>query len=219
MGALGRQLAGKLPKERIRYGARVGELLFRGESVAGAVLENGEVIHAEAVVLAVEEPALCRLLKLGSPRAARQTAVHYFRAPRAFHRGGWLCLPGFSEESAILHAALLTNVTPSLAPVGQHLWSVTVMPDHPAANDVEKIRRELAGWFLASADELVPLEFVKVRYALPDQSPGVRTALTGAYLPQGVFVTGDAVDQASIDGVMSGGEKTALRVIASLPAR
>lgn len=219
MGALSRQLAGRLPVGSIRYGAPVGELLFRGARVAGAVLENGEVIHAEIVVLAVEEPVMCRLLKLGPPRKARQTAVHYFRARRAFYQGGWLCLPEFSEGSPILHAALLTNATPSLAPKGQHLWSVTVKPDHRAADDSEKISSELAGWFGASAEELDPLELVKVPYALPDQSPGVVSALCGASLPAGVFVTGDATEQASIDGVMSGGEMTARRVIASLKAK
>jgi phytoene dehydrogenase-like protein len=219
MGALGRQLVERLPAGSIRYGSQVGELLFRGRKVAGAVLANGEVIHADTIVLAVEEPVVCRLLKLGPPRKSRQTAVHYFRARRAFYQGGWLCLPEFSEENPILHAALLTSVTASLAPMGQHLWSVTVKPDHPAADDPEKIRRELAGWFGAPADELEPLELVKVPYALPDQSPGAVSALCGAALPAGVFVTGDAIEQASIDGVMSGGETTARRVIASLQAK
>lgn len=218
MGALGRQLAARLPAESVRYGARVGELMFRGETVAGVTLSDGEVIRADAVVLAVDEPAASRLLKLEAPRAARGTAVHYFRSRRPFYDGAWLCLPERSAGSPILHAALVTNVTPTLAPEGEHLWSVTVLPDHPAAREVDKIRAEVAGWFRARPEELVPLEFVEVPYALPDQSPGVRSVLADAVLPKGVLVAGDAINQASIDGVMAGGEAVARRMIASAAA-
>lgn len=218
MGTLGRQLASRLPAESICYRARVGELMYRGEMVAGVTLADGEVIRADAVVLAVDEPDACRMLKIGAPRAARGTAVHYFRSRRPFYVGAWLCLPERSAGSPILHAALVTNVTPSLAPVGEHLWSVTVLPDHPAAREVEKIRAEVAGWFRARPVELMPLEFVEVPYALPDQSPGVRSALADAVLPKGVLVAGDAIDQASIDGVIAGGEAVARRIIASVAA-
>ena len=219
MGALGRQLASRLPAGSIRFGARVGELMYRGETVAGVTLADGEMIRADTVVLAVDEPAACRMLKLGPPRAARGTAVHYFRSRRPFYDGAWLCLPERSAGSPILHAALVTNVTPSLAPEREHLWSVTVLPDHPWAREVDKIRTEVAGWFQAPPEELVPLEFVEVPYALPDQSPGVRPVLSDTVLPKGVLVAGDAINQASIDGVMAGGEAVARRMIASSAAK
>ena len=218
MGALGAQLAAALPRGTVRYGSRVGKLWAEGGAVRGVVLEDGAVILADRVVLAVDETAMCRLLGRGEPRRALGTAVHYFRAVRPFYRGAWLCLPPRREESPVLHAALVSNVAPSLAPGGGHLWSVTVLPDHPRAGDAEFAAREVASWFDADSAMLQPLDFVRVPYAVPAQPPGFagRAAPWGV-LPSGVVAAGDAVCGASIDAVMASGEAAAKKVISTRP--
>jgi phytoene dehydrogenase-like protein len=218
IGGMTTQLAAALPAGSTRYGCRAAEILFRGAEAAGAVLEDGTALPGDHVVLAVDEPALCRLLGKGESRVALATAVHYFRAGRAFHRGAWLCLPPRREDSPVLHAALVSNVAPTLAPEGAHLWSVTVMPDHPRAGDADFVAREVASWFAAEAAELSPLAYVRVPYAVPAQPPGFaqRPAPWGE-LPPGVMVAGDAVCGASIEAAMASGEGAAKKVISSAP--
>jgi len=216
IGAIAAQLAAGLPPESLRYGTRVTELLFRGEGVAGVQTGEGEALRGGKVVLAVDEPALCRLLRRGEPRPARRTAVHYFSAARPFYRGAWLCLPPRRAESPVLHAALLTNAAPQLAPEGHSLWSVTVLPDHPLATDATAVAAEVAAWFGEDAAALTPLDFVRVDYAVPRQDPGFarRSAPWGA-LPAGVLVAGDATTGASIEAAMASGEAAAKKVISS----
>lgn len=210
MGAIGRQLAAGLLPGSIRYNQRVEGVVFAEGRARGVRLSDGRAISAEAVVLATDEPSTCRILGQGSPRGARATAVHYFAVDKAWHEGAWLCLPPRSSSGPVLHAALLTNAAPELAPPGRHLWSVTVVPEHPAAADAERVAAEVAGWFGEQAGGLEPLDFMRVDYAVPLQPPGffARPAPWGT-LPRGLAVAGDAVVGASIDAAMRSGEAAA----------
>ena len=216
IGSIAEQLASRLPRESMRYGARVDELVYTNSRVCGVRVDGGHSIEASEIVLAVDEPAVCRLLAAGQPRPARGTAVHYFVADRALYRGAWLCLPPRRKQSPVLHATLLTNIVPSLAPPGSHLWSVTVVPDNPKATDAEFVAAEVASWFGGDARELRPLVYIEVPYAVPEQLPGFerRSAPWGS-LPAGVTVVGDATCGASIDAVMASGEAAAKKVISS----
>ncbi len=216
MGGIAEQLVAGLPRGSVRYNAQVAGLEFSEGRTCGVRLVDGSIITGKEMVLAVEEPAACRLLGAGQPRPARGAAVHYFAADRAAYRGAWLCLPPRRNESPILHAALVSNATPELAPAGSHLWSVTVLPGHPKADDAEAVAAEVGSWFEDGCGKLRPLAFVPVPYAVPEQLPGFenRPAPWGA-LPPGVFVTGDAACGASIDAVMASGEATAKKVISS----
>lgn len=216
MAAIPRQLSSSLPSGSLRLNARVGALVLGGDGVEGVRVNGGEFLAASDVVLAVDEPAACRLLERGSPRPALSTAVHYFAAARPWYAGPWLCLPPRRRECPVLHATLVTNAAPTLAPEGRHLWSVTVLPDHPRAADAEFVAAVVAGWFGAKAGELSSVDFVRVPYAVPAQAPGfaARPAPWG-HLPRGVRVTGDAVCGASIDATMAAGEATAKNLISS----
>lgn len=216
IGGIAEQLVSRLPRESVRYSARVDELAWHDGRVCGVRVAGGDVIDAREVILAVDEPAACRLLGAGQPRTARGTAVHYFAADRVLYRGAWLCLPPRRGKSPVLHAALLTNVVPGFAPPGSHLWSVTVSPDHPMAADAEFVAAEVASWFGADPGELRPLAFVAVPYAVPEQLPRFehRAAPWGS-LPAGVLVAGDATSGASIDAVMASGEAAAKKVIST----
>lgn len=214
IGALAEQLVAGVPQEMLRYGLRAEELVFAHGKVCGVRFANGVFLPGDQVILAVDEPAACRLLGSGRPRAAQATAVHYFAADRPFYGGSWLCLPPRREESPVLHATLLSNAAPSLAPPGAHLWSVTVLPGHPRAGDAEWVGSEVASWFGEDPQSLRPLGFVEVPYAVPEQRPGFRHRPSPwGTLPRGVQVAGDTVCGASIDAVMASGEEVAKKVI------
>ena len=218
IGGISRQLAAGLPAGSVRYGVRVVEIFYEGAEAAGVALADGTVLRGNRVVLAVDEPSMCGLLGRGRPRAALGTAVHYFEAKRAFYRGGWLCLPPRRSESPVLHAALVSNVAPTLAPEGAHLWSVTMLPDHPRAADAEFVAGQVASWFGAAATEFRPLSFVRVPYAVPVQLPGFADLpAPWGEVPPRILVAGDAVGVASIEGVMASGEAAAKKVILSGP--
>lgn len=216
MGAIGAQLASRLPEGTVHYGCRVDAIICEHGAVAGVVLDDGSRFRGDHIVLGVDEPAMCRLLVKGQPRGALGTAVHYFRAARPFYQGAWLCLPPRSEESPVLHAALVSNAAPTLAPDGFYLWSVTVLPDHPRAGDAEFVAAQVASWFGGAAKELQPLEFLRVPYAVPRQPPcfAERPAPWGA-IPPGIVVAGDAVSGASIEAAMASGEEAAKKVIST----
>ena len=216
IGGIAEQLATRLPRESMRYGARVDGLLYRTGRACGVRVDGGQSIEASEIVLAVDEPAVCRLLSAGQSRPARGTAVHYFAADRALYRGAWLCLPPRRKQSPVLHATLLTNVAPGLAPPGSNLWSVTVVPDHPKAMDAEFVAAEVVSWFDGDARELRPLAYIEVPYAVPGQLPGFerRSAPWGS-VPAGITVVGDATCGASIDAVMASGEEAAKKVVSS----
>lgn len=216
MGVLAEQLVARLPRESVHFETRVDEIVFREDRVRGVRLADGRSLDADEVVLAVDEPSTCRLLGQGNPRPARGTAVHYFAADRALYSGGWLCLPPRSHASPVLHAAMVTNVAPALAPAGMHLWSVTVLPEHPQAADAEFVVGEVASWFQADAGQLCHLAYVQVPYAVPEQLPGFqRRPAPWGVLPPGLLVAGDAACGASIDAVMASGEAAAKKVILS----
>lgn len=214
IGDIPRQLAGHLPENAVWYGCRVEGLVMKEGRVAGVRLEDGQTVGAGFVVLAMDEPSLCRLLECGPPRPALPTAVHYFSCPEAWYDGAWLCLPRREPASPVLHAAILTNVVPGLAPPGRHLWSVTVLPGHVLAGSASAVAAEVASWFGRDPSVLEPVDFVRVPYAVPVQAPGFpdRPAPWGA-LPRGVLVAGDAACGASIDAVMRSGEAAAKKVI------
>lgn len=217
IGALGRQLADRLPEGGLRYGAPVESLSRRGGRVVGVKLRGGDKLEGDCVVLAVDEPALCRLMETGTQREALGTAVHYFASSRSFYEGAWLCLPPRDEASPILHAAQVTNAARSLAPAGWHLWSVTVLPGHPLARDAEKVAAEVASWFGVDGGGLRQLAFVEVPYAVPRQEAGSRPGHRSD-VPPGLIVAGDAVCGASIDAVMASGEEAAKKVISTRAA-
>lgn len=214
IGAVAEQLAGRLPDGCVRYLSPVESLQSENGRVFGVRLSGEETIRGKCVVLAADEPAVCRLTRSGTPRKALGTAVHYFASQRSFYQGAWLCLPPRHDASPILHAAQVTNVAPSLAPAGWHLWSVTVLPDHPLARDTGRVAAEIAGWFGAEAGALRHLRFVEVPYAVPWQEAG-GCAGPKREVPPGCLVAGDAVSGASIDAVMASGEEAAKKVIST----
>jgi len=214
IGALARQLADRLPEACMRFNSPVESLSTRSGRVVGVRLRGGECVEGDAVVLATDEPSVCRLTREGTPRPALGTAVHYFSSTRSLYAGAWLCLPPRRESSPILHAAQVTNVSRSLAPSGSHLWSVTVLPGHSLARDSERVAGEVASWFGADGSELRHLGFIEVPYAVPWQEAGSRPERPGNNLP-GLILAGDAVCGASIDAVMVSGEEAAKKVIST----
>jgi hypothetical protein len=101
------------------------------------------------------------------------------------------------------------------APVGQSLVSVTVLGDHVDETGLERdVRGQLEDWFGAEAEGWRHLRTYRISYALPNQAP---PALSPVEKPvrrsDGIFVCGDYLDTASIQGAMASGVRVARQII------
>ncbi len=221
MGALGEQLAGRLPAGVLRLRTSVRAVRDVGDGVRAVVLDDGE-LHAEAVVVATDAPSLVDLPLDGAPTVpaapARGTAAVHFDAPRSPTRGRPDLHLGAPGEGPIATLATMSDVAPTYAPSGRSLVTVSTV-GVPAEDDetlVAAVRAQARAWFGDEIDAWRPLAVQRIPYAQPRQDPGDLPELARpvAHAP-GVFVCGDHRDTGSIQGAMVSGRRAADAVLAA----
>ncbi len=182
-------------------------------------LDDGTAMDAAAVVVATEGPAAARLVPGSSTGEGRGVTCLYFAADRAPTTRSALHLDA-TGSGPVNNLHVATAISPALAPPGRHLISATVLGLHedPDALDT-RVRAQLQGWFGDQVQTWTGLRQYGIRHALPAQAVG---ALEPARRPvrhgSGVYVCGDHVDQASIDGAMVSGRRAAEAVLADRSA-
>lgn len=203
IGEIARQITNKLPDENLRTGACVEA--FEGTTVR---LTSGEMLQAGAVVIACEAPAAAKLLVDPTPPSGRGVTCLYFAAERPPIEEPILVLNG-DGVGPINNLCVPSQVTPTYAPASQALVSVTVLglPD----GDVEaSVRKQLLDWFGPDVIAWRHLRTYRIPYALPSQAPPAlspveKSSSRGDHL----FVCGDYLDTASIQGAMVSGRRAA----------
>ena len=213
MGAIGTQLAGRLPSGALRLGSRVE----RAEPKRGVTLATGETIEAEAIVVAADADGASALA--GSPkRTWRGTTCLYFTTEHAPIDEPILVLDG-EGQGPVNHLAVLSVVAPSYAPVGAHLVSANVVGEAASLDDdvlEASARAQLGEWFGPAVARWQLLRVVRVPHSLPRQDPPsapseARIERNGA----GLWIAGDHVATASIQGAMLSGRLTAEAIVAA----
>jgi len=222
MGALGAQLAARLPAGSIRCGSPVRGL-SRGEQGRLRVLLDDGALEAADVVVAADAPALDALVldgvPLGSGGAApgRGTASVAFDAPRSPTRGRRDLHLGAPGEGPIATLAPMSDVAPSYAPAGRSLVTVSTV-GVPVGDDdalVEDVRTQARGWFGGEVDSWRPLAVHRIPYAQPRQDPeDLPTLARDVRRARGVWVCGDHRDTGSIQGALVSGRRTAEALLA-----
>jgi protoporphyrinogen oxidase len=205
-----KHVASRLPQHGVRLGARVAGLNYSGGRVCSVVLESGEKISASSVVLALDEPSLCRLLDLPSPRKHRGVAVVYFKTQRSLYNRPCLVLPE-SGNGRVRHFTQVTNIAPAFAPEGWHLVSASILEkDIPERKDLlaDEVKKQIAAIFPA-ADAMEHLETLYVSYGVPNQPPGFASRNPFSNLPPGVYTAGDWKNGASIQAAITSGLRVA----------
>jgi len=207
--ALPDSIAAQLPSNSLRLGSRVTAL-----TPNCVRLENGELFHADRVILALDEPSLRILLGLPPPAAPRQVAVVYFKTQTSLYPNPCLILPE-GPNLRVRHFVQITNVAPEFAPAGWHLVSATVLDSIGLEADqlAEAAAREIAAVFPHAAGTLQHLETIQVHYAIPFQPPGFAARNAFPDLPQNVYACGDWERGASIQAALNSGIETAKRVL------
>jgi len=211
MGAIPDQLRAALPAEAVRVGARV-ERVEEGS----VVLSAGERVAARAVVVATEGPEAARLAGLTRVPAGRGLSCLYFAADRAPVREPILVLDGDGEgpvNNVVVHSA----VAPTYAPPGAALLSATVLGRaEPRDATLEAgVRAQLGRWFGDGVRRWRHLRTYHIPFAQPDQAPPALTPWRrDVRVRPGLYICGDHVDNASINGAMESGRRAADAVLA-----
>jgi phytoene dehydrogenase-like protein len=215
MGAIPEQLAGGLPPDCVRLGQRVTAV---GEG--GVTLAGGETLPARAVVVATDGPSASRLLG-GDPSAPGSVAATclYFAADRAPVDEPVIVLDG-DGQGPVNNLCVPSAVAPTYAPPGAALISAAVVdrPGLPKGPDLEAaVLGQLADWFGSAVVAWRHLRTYTIPHAQPAQPPGVLDPPERPVrLRPGLYVCGDHRDNASINGALASGHRTADAVLEDL---
>jgi phytoene dehydrogenase-like protein len=215
MNAIPEQLAGGLPPDCVRLGQRVTAV---GDG--GLTLVNGDKLKASAVVVATDGPTASGLLGGEPPAPASMAATClYFAADSAPVDEPVIVLDG-DGEGPVNNLCVPSGVAPTYAPPGAALISAAVLdrPGLPKAADLEAaVLGQLADWFGSAVVGWRHLATYHIPHAQPAQPPG---ALDPPQRPvrirPGLYLCGDHRDNASINGALASGRRTADTVLEDL---
>ncbi len=210
MAAIPKQLASGLPPASLSLETAVAQV-----RPDGVRLEDGPWLEASAVVVATEATAAAKLVRGIEVPPWRAVTCFYFAADQAPSTRRALHLDAV-RGGPINNLHIASVVSPDLAPAGKHLISATCLG---AADDPAHLRAavlvQAQTWFGEQVQSWDPLRHYVIGQALPAQPVG---ALEPARRPvrhrSGVYLCGDYLDQASIDGAMASGRRTAEAITA-----
>lgn len=220
MGALSEQLAGRLPAGTVWLDSSVRRV------EAGAVeLEGGARVEGRSVVVATEGPVAARLLggaeapALPDPGSKEATCL-YFATEEAPVEGPWLVLDGEPPGQAgpVRNLAVMDRVAPGYAPQGWHLVSATVLEREGFSEDGElqgAVLHQMEDWFGGSVSAWRHLATYRIPHAQPAQPPGFRQrGQLAPRLREGLYLAGDWLESASIQGALVSGREVAEALVA-----
>ena len=212
--AVPQQLASHLNDKTIRYNTNVASV-----TSTGVLLDNGETIDADLVVVAV--PQHVANVWLDSPQeiVRKQTATFVFEAEQSPLDKPRLLLNREYEqhEKNILHVHVPTLLHPS----DKHLIVATVVGDI-ASNHQKKavqkaIHEELEQWFGQDTSSWKLVGTTHVDYALPSDSVTAKGRERLGLIHDGVYYIGDHTIHPSVHGTLRSVERLLDRLEIPLP--
>ena len=207
MGAIPRHLAAQLPSDAVHLKTKVTSV-----EPKAVVLESGERILGSAVVVATDASAARTFLPdldFAEPNWRSVTTL-YFAAKVSPVREAIICLNG-SGSGQVNSVSVLSDVASDYALPGKALVSVVVLglPEEDALET--NVRKELVGWFGPNVESWQHLRSDRIERALPEQLPesGPGACSKGFRKHQGIWICGDHLSAASIEGAVISGKKVA----------
>lgn len=202
MQAIPDQLAARLPPGSLRLNAAA-----RTVDARAVVLENGERLEADSVVVATDASTAGRLLPglVAEDVAWRSVTGMYFSAPESPLHEPIIALNG--GDGLVNNVCVPSDVAREYAPEGKSLISVSVL-GLPAAENLEAaVQAELESWFGPQVRAWSHLQTYRIPQALPEQA--------ATPMKNGVFICGDHCRSASIEGAVASGMETAGSILKS----
>lgn len=209
MGEIPRQLASRLPPAAIRLGSRVSKVL-----PGSITLESGEQFQGDAVVVAADASTAAALVSPGGTTDPlwRSVTCLYFAAARSPIGEPIIALNG-TGSGLVNNVCVPSDLAPDYAPRGQALVSVSILGTVDSANLESRVLAELEDWFGDAVREWRHLRTYRIERALPRQSPGTGFTAPGFRLLGGVYLCGDYLWSASIEGAIRSGLRTAEAIL------
>jgi phytoene dehydrogenase-like protein len=208
MGAIAAQLAATV-RDGVQLGTSVRRVVEGGVELAG-----GDLVEAREVIVATEPREAARLTGATLPTEARSSTALWFAAGQA-PAGARIVLDG-TGQGPVTTVAVLSAVAPSYAPPGRHLLCASCVGLPHAGDDAaleRDVRAQLRGWFGAPVDGWRLLRVDRIPWAQHAQPPGTPAQRPVRVRP-GLIVTGDGVENASIDGALRAGRRAAETALA-----
>lgn len=121
-------------------------------------------------------------------------------------------------EGFVNNMCFPSTVSPSYAPDGHHLASVSLIGNYKEYDDkqlISLVKQELqVRWFPeAKVDQWRPLRVYRIPYAQPCQSVPSSPERDVQILAESLFVCGDHRDTASLEGACISGKRTAKTIL------
>ena len=215
IGAIPRQIAGRLPPKSIRYQEQVVKVSQNSVS-----LRSGEKIQASAVVLATDfEQASLLTNSKGIERDWNSVECLYFKIPQKWlpENKPILLLNG-EGEGPVNNLSFLSNLT-SCAPSGWALASATILGRREESDGtlVEEAITQMKRWF---GPEVRYWEFLR-RYSVSKAIPIFQKKESFHPVIDNIFRCGDYMGTPSIDSALKSGREAAESILNSklIPTR
>ena len=206
IGSIPAQLGSQMPEGCIRTHTRV-EKIDAGQ----VVLERGEKLTCQAVVVATEDPEAARILDIRKPSGSRGVCCLYYAAPEPPIQEKLIVLNG-EGTGPISNLCVVSNVAPTYAPPGQGLVAVTVL-DHCLENPQtleSAVRNQLRDWYGRKTDRWRLLKTFRIPHGLPSQSPPTPDPTrVNPRVRTSIYVCGEYGSVPSIQWAMLSGRKAA----------
>ncbi|MFN4242132.1 MAG: protoporphyrinogen/coproporphyrinogen oxidase [Tepidisphaerales bacterium] len=209
MGEIPRQLAAGLPDRCVFLHTRVVDV-----EPGRLLTADGGYVNARCIVVATDADTTRRLLPGHDwPDMPRCTSCLYFAADHDPVGQPILLLDGDSA-GPVNHAAVMTAVSPALAPPGKTLISVSTfeLPRDGWPALARRVTAQLEGWFGPHVRRWTLLR----GYAIPQALPACPAAPVSPVIAPGLVVAGDHTTAPSLNGAMASGRRAAEAVYAQL---
>lgn len=201
MGALGEQLAARLPEGSVLLSTPVESVEATSVTTVG-----GESIDTDAVIVATDMSSSAELTATPDFGWNGVTTRWYasdappFTEPLLFLNG--------TREGPVNNVAVMSNVSRKYAPAGKHLTAVSYPGTEKSDNDDRAVSQQLRGWFGGAVADWELLRTDVIEQAQPRHLPGENVPAK-ARLDTNVFVAGDHRQNPSINGALQSGRAAA----------
>jgi predicted NAD/FAD-dependent oxidoreductase len=220
MHAIPVQIASSLPPKSVRLNTTVSRV-----NNGSVELSDGEVLSADHVIVATEEPAAMRLLAQvdsiskndRSDLNAASTSCLYFEVIDPPLREATLVLNG-QRDGVINNLCFPNFAQPTYAPPGKSLLSVSTIDQiKPTGQSLlASVQEQLIDWFGNQAHSWRHLRTYRVPYALPIQTPpAIASCVNGSRVSERMWRCGDYCETGSIEGAIQSGLKTVSNLLSS----
>ncbi len=209
MGAIPWQLANRLNKTQIHYQKNV--IRIEEHFIE---LESGETYRPDIIICCFDSRTTNQFFPLIPCHAMIGiTCLYYFIDSNLIKPHKMLMLGDL--KGPVNNLSIDSAVQPSYAPKGQHLLSATVVDNKwQKIRDLEScVQQQISDWLGAKPSHL---NTYVIKTALPSQDHP--PPLVDYHHPrhEGIYIAGEVVDSASINGALASGKKIAHKIINDL---